>query len=445
MTNAPDTGTYEVGQLATEIARALGRAFPDQIWVKGQVRNLSRAQSGHVYFSLIDAASAEDSGAAQLPVTLFSSDKEAVNRALIKAGAGRMDDGVEVRIRGYVQHFPSRGTVQLRMTWIDTDFTLGRLAAARAALLRRLQQAGHLERNRALPLPVLPLSVGMVTSLGSAAHADFMETLRSSGWAFRVSEVDTRVQGADAPASIVRSIAALQSRVEVIAVVRGGGSALDLAAFDAEHVAVAIATSQLPVITGIGHEIDSPVAGEVAHFAAKTPTAAAQFLVDRVAATARHVEAAADSVAGRATRALVAAGRTLDTAAASTARAVRLQLRSADGTLDRSVARLTSNASLGLDRRAAALEARGGRIANAAERVLAAGTERIEAVEARVEALDPRRLLERGWSVTRGASGDVIRDPAAVAPGSMLRTTVAGGDIISTTIEADPKQSAEES
>lgn len=423
--------TYEVGQLAAEIARALGRAFPDQIWVKGQIRNLSRPQSGHVYFSLIDADSAADTGAAQLPVTLFASDKDAVNRVMVKAGAGRMDDGVEVRIRGFVQHFSSRGTVQLRMTWIDTDFTLGRLAAARAALLRRLQQAGHLERNAAVPLPVLPLSVGLVTSLGSAAHADFMETLRSSGWAFRVNEVDTRVQGAEAPASIVRSIAALQGRVEVIAVVRGGGSALDLAAFDAEDVAVAIATSNLPVLTGIGHEVDSPVAGEVAHFAAKTPTAAAQFLVDRVADTSRHVEQAAAAVANRAGRALRIANRNLDARASATARAVRLQLRSAASTLDRSVERLTTNASLGLGRRGAALELRSRGIGRSAARVLADAARMIDAVEARVEPLDPKRLFERGWSVTRSESGEVVRDPAAVPPGAALRTTVAKGDIIS--------------
>lgn len=423
--------TYEVGQLAAEIARALGRAFPDQIWVKGQIRNLSRAASGHVYFSLIDAESATDSGAAQLPVTLFASDKDAVNRVMVKAGAGRMDDGVEVRIRGQLQHFPSRGTVQLRMTWIDTEFTLGRLAAARAALLKRLQQAGHLERNRAVPMPLLPLSIGLVTSLGSAAHADFMETLRGSGWAFRVSEVDTRVQGADAPGSIVRSIAALQDRVEVIAVVRGGGSALDLAAFDAEDVAVAIATSDLPVVTGIGHEVDSPVAGEVAHFAAKTPTAAAQFLVDRIAEAARHVEQAAATVASRAGRSLASASRTLDARATSTARAVRLQLRGSATTLDRSITRLTANATLGLGRRAAALEQSSGRIAQSAHRVLSDSTRRVDAVEARVEALDPKRLLQRGWSVTRDEAGDVLRHPAAAPPGSSIRTTVAGGDIIS--------------
>lgn len=423
--------TYEVAQLASEIGRALGRAFPDQIWVKGQVRNLSRAPSGHVYFSLIDTAAAGDAAAAQLPVTLFNSDKDAVNRALIRAGAGRMDDGVEVRIRGHLQHFATRGLVQLRMTWIDTDFTLGRLAAARAALLRRLKSAGHLERNRSVPMPVLPLAVGLVTSLGSAAHADFVETLRTSGWAFRILEVDTRVQGAEAPQSIVRSIAALQERVDVIAVVRGGGSALDLAAFDAEEVAIAIATSDLPVITGIGHEVDAPVAGEVAHVAAKTPTAAAQFLVDRVAEAARSLEAMAAAVGRQARRGLQSAGGSLDRRAGSTASAAHLQLRAARSSLGRSTVQVSAAAGLSLARHSAAVDRHVARMQPATSRLLADSARTIDAVEVRVASLDPQRLLARGWSVTRDSDGQVVRAPDDTEAGSQLRTTVAGGDIYS--------------
>ena len=423
--------TYEVGELAAQIGRALSRAFPEQVWVKGQVRNLRRAPSGHVYFSLIDVAAAGDSAAAQLPVTLFASDKDAVNRALVGAGAGRMDDGVEVRIRGHVQHFPARGVVQLRMTWIDTDFTLGRLAAARAALLRRLKESGHLERNRALPFPPLPLLVGLVTSLGSAAHADFMETLRASGWAFRVVEVDTRVQGADAPAAIVSSIAALQERVEVIAVVRGGGSALDLAAFDAEDVAIAIATSGVPVITGIGHEIDSPVAGEVAHVAAKTPTAAAQFLVERVSDAARRVETAAVLVERHARRGLRLASNSIDRRAATAAGASRLQIRAASKQLQRSTSRMAEAGRLTLRRRNRGLNLVVSGVGPAAERVVAAASQRVDAVEARVGSLDPQRLLARGWSVTRDEAGRVVRAPSAVVTGARLHTTVASGEIVS--------------
>ncbi len=124
----------------------------------------------------------------QLPVVLFAGDKEAVNRALMRVSAGRMVDGMQVRIRGMVGHQPGRGVVQLRMRWIDTDYTLGRLAAERRAVLEGLAAAGLLDRQGSLPLPVAPERIGLVTSVGSAAHADFLDELRRSGFGFVVLE-----------------------------------------------------------------------------------------------------------------------------------------------------------------------------------------------------------------------------------------------------------------
>ena len=129
--------TYTVGELARTIGRAVARMFPDEVWVQGEIRNLNRASSGHVYFTLLDSETEEQPPAA-IPVTLFESDKQAVNRVLARSGAVRMTDGVEVRIRGRVGYYAGRGTVQLRMTWIDTDFTLGRLAAERDRLVKSL-------------------------------------------------------------------------------------------------------------------------------------------------------------------------------------------------------------------------------------------------------------------------------------------------------------------
>jgi len=424
--------TYEVGELADQISRALARAFPEEIWVKGQIRNLSRPRSGHVYFSLIDASAGSDDNAAQLPVTLFAGDKDAVNHALTRSGAGRMDDGVEVRVRGMLTHFAARGTVQLRMTWIDTDFTLGRLAAQRAALLRRLAAAGHLERNKLLRLATVPLRVGLVTSIDSAAHADFMASLRASGWAFQVFEIDTRVQGADAPAAVANSIGVLGKRqLDVVAIVRGGGSALDLAAFDSEEVAMAIANCPVPVITGIGHEIDTPVAGEVAHSALKTPTSCAQFLVERVGGAARRVELAAVAVRRLGDSGLRAARRGLEIQATATARAARLKIQGAGALLTRSSQQLGTVARLVLDRRAAGLSAESERLAQSSLRGARQATRRLDAIEARVQAADPRHLLVRGWSVTRDAAGDVVRTVEGMTAGLLLRTTVADGEIAS--------------
>jgi len=159
------------------------------------------------------------------------------------------------------------------------------LAADRERTLAELTKSGLLRRNAAVPLALVPLRVGLVTAAGSAAHADFVHELASSGYAFEVLLCDARVQGVTAEADLLAALRTLGGAdVDVIAVVRGGGDRTDLLAFDLASVATAIAMSPLPVFCGIGHETDTSVVDQVAHTAAKTPTACAAALVAHVAA-----------------------------------------------------------------------------------------------------------------------------------------------------------------
>ena len=171
------------------------------------------------------------------------------------------------------------------MTDIDPAFTLGRLAADRDRLLRLLDAEGLLGRQAALSRPLVPLRVGLVTAGGSAAEHDVMDELRRSGLGFRVVRADARVQGPTAPRSVAWGLRAVAARgADVVLLVRGGGATTDLAAFDSEVIARAVAGLDTPVLTGIGHDIDRSVADEVAHAAYKTPTACAQAVVADVLA-----------------------------------------------------------------------------------------------------------------------------------------------------------------
>ena len=152
-------------------------------------------------------------------------------------------------------------------------------------MLRQLEAEGLLRANAVHELPEVPLRIGLVTSAASAAYHDFLDELDASGFAFRVGVCDVRVQGANAPRRVVwalRRLARIASAFDAVVLVRGGGSRADLAPFDSDDVARAIAAMPLPVLTGIGHEIDRSVADEVAHTASKTPTASAQVLIERV-------------------------------------------------------------------------------------------------------------------------------------------------------------------
>lgn len=399
--------TFSVAELSAGIVRALQRTFPDEVWVRGEIRDLNRAASGHVYFSLVDPD--EAAVPATLPVTLFATDRRAVNKLLVRSGALRMTDGVQVRIRGSVGLYEARGTIRLRMTRIDPDFTIGRLAADRERLLKRLAAESLIERNSGLPFPLVPLRVGLVTSVGSAAHADFLEELRVSGYAWSVLEVDARVQGRQAASSLVEAIEALGSAVDVVALVRGGGAASDLAAFDDEGVARAVATAPVPVVTGVGHEVDTTVTDRVAAIAFTTPTACAAGLVARV------------------TRFLA----TLDELGARIAAAANGRIGRQHSLLGSRTQRIALAVSTSLRRAAIDLGQLEWQTRAFPFRVMEQATAKLEAAHRLASARDPQRLFAQGWSITRDKTGALVQSVEAVRDGDAIVTTVGDGSIAS--------------
>ena len=443
--------TYGVGELAAAVSRAVASAFPSEVWVRGEIDGLRPVNpSGHVYFSLCERSSRRGP-TATFGVALFRQDRLRVERELAAWPTFSLADGLEVRIRGRVQH--RLGRVQVVMSAVDPVHTLGRLAVARELVVRKLAAEGLLEANRSLALAAVPLRVGLVTSEGSAACHDVLATLAGSGFAFHVLVADARVQGPGAEDSLLRGLRAVaRHRPDVVLLVRGGGARTDLVAFDSERVARAVAAMQVPVLTGIGHEIDTSVADDVAHTACKTPSACAGLLVERVAAARARSEAAWAGVVRAGTDATLGADRQLSRRARALAAGTGGALAGAAGRLD---GRLGQMATLARSRAAAGA----GRVDAAASRLdrsrLAARLARADAVvdahttavqrrcaratadaddflaaaATRVSAADPARALARGWSLTRTATGRLVRGPGDVAPGDPLVTTLAGGRV----------------
>jgi exodeoxyribonuclease VII large subunit len=456
----PDVGkvadpTYSVGELADAIGHAVRASFRDEVWVRGEIHDLSRPASGHVYLTLVEDRP-DGGGKASLSVMLSAASKVAVNRALTRAGGSvRMVDGTEVRIRGRLDWYSPRGQLQLRMTAIDPAYTLGQLEVARAELLARLGAEGMLDRNRQLPLPVVPLRIGLVTSHGSAAEADFLHELTQSGISFHVIAADVRVQGTGAPRAIASGIASLAARAcDAIALVRGGGARTDLAAFDDERVARAVALAPIPVLTGIGHETDRSVADDVAHTAAKTPTACAQLLVEHVGAFLGDVEARWTAIARCSQRELIAHDDQLRAQAGRASRSVRSTLAGATTRLDahagrarragtvattraeqrlgRDLGRLSGSARVQVRDAEAVVDVASRRLVGRSPRAVTEAERAVDAIDARIRALDPERALARGWSITRTEDGRVVRTPDDVSSGQVLVTQLGGGEVRST-------------
>lgn len=450
--------TLTVRELANRFTKLFRREFPKELWVRGQIRNLSRSAKGHVYFALVEPVEGGQQPEVSIPVVLWDSTRQKVNRALKRSGAGRIEDGMEIRIRAAIDYYLPQGSLQMRMTAIDPEYTLGRLAADRERLLRQLTAEGLLDANGGLDFPLVPQHIALVTSAGSAAAADFADQLDASWFHFRIEVFDARVQGVTAPESVARAIMlAADSGADVIAVVRGGGSRTDLATFDHEGVVRAIAGSSLPVVTGIGHEIDRSLADEVAHLALKTPTACAQVLIDAVgAADARFAEIGARVVelahqrpaehelilhmlAGRVVTAtqtsLDQSGSHIGTLATRTRREANRQLTTAHLRLGGHAARVGPATSGALRTAQQRTGQNAARLTRTAPRIVADQQRRLTNVAARVKAYDPMENLRRGWSITTDRDGNVVRSVADIAKNDQLTTRVSDG-LITSVVEA---------
>jgi exodeoxyribonuclease VII large subunit len=443
-----------ITDLYARVDRAVRSTFPDEVWITGEIRSIKVNANGHCFIDLVDPANSQASGAPQLSVKCWANRWRTVRSTLDRLGI-TLEAGMVVRARGEVEFYKVRGSVDFKLSDLDTDALMGKVAAERARLIQALIDENLFDRQRRLRVAALPLRVGLVASPGTEGYQDFLGGLQGSGLAFAVTVAPTTVQGKGAPATVAAAVRHLQAEpIDVIVVVRGGGSKADLAAFDREPVARAIANSDIPVWTGIGHTGDQSVADEVANRAFITPTECGQELARAALDYWRSVESVAASLARIARDRVHQADKTLSQHQRAMSTGARIQLdRHADslvhrakslrtlgrGQVDTHAERLViSGASAVRTARAAVRGSEDALIARA-DRLADLPVQRLEFEELRagqrrrlLSAYDYQRQLERGYSVTRGAGGAVLRSVAGLAPGSVLATQLADGEVAST-------------
>jgi exodeoxyribonuclease VII large subunit len=425
----PANPTFTVSELADAVNASLRRTFSDGVWVRGEIQGWSE-RGNHAYFTLADDTAGRQ---AVVRVQFFANARMRL-RPLLAKHRLRLGDGMKVRIFGHLDYYAPNGQLGLKMVDLDPRFTLGDLAQQRDQVLRRLAADGALDANRRHRLSPVPLRIGVVSSAGTAAWHDFHDELVRSGFGFHLVLADTRVQGPEAGRLVTRAIQALSHHarrrgLDAIVVIRGGGARNELATFDAEPIARAIAAAPVPVLTGLGHEIDRSVADEVAHTSLKTPTACAAHLVARVAEYLGAVERCHDAVIATAVARLDAADRALAERAHRIARRTHAAVERADERLGTRVHRLRAAARrpvLDGERRLRTVTER---LTARVPQLLVAEERHLAGLEARVRALDPVNVLARGWSITRRADGSVVRSPDDVAPGDVVTTHLAAGTI----------------
>jgi len=451
--------SFTVSDLNARVHRALLRAFPDTLWIVGELAGFDRNRHRpHVHFDLVEKATDAEGGAikASVNAVVFERTRRALEKKLAQSEAPfELKDGIEVRLLVRVDLYEPKGSYQLVVEDIDPIHTLGKLAQNRAAVLAELDRLGLRETNRSLPFPELPLRVGLITSVGSDAYNDFVNELARSGFAFELSVADARMQGAGLERGLVRAIQWFSERAagfDLLAIVRGGGARTDLMWFDNLAVALAVARCPLKVVSGIGHQRDVSVIDLIAH-PEKTPTAAAATLVARVQQAADHVEDSFRRLAEVASVRLEESDERLRAAAEQLARTVRAAFRlertrmvaAARGLLPASRSRLRERRrELGEARvrllsfaraqtrlKIAALGALAQQLAPERFGVFfERRSGRLLDLDRLAQSFDPRRVLCRGFALVRDEAGRTVRAATAVRPGGTVVATLAQGRLV---------------
>jgi exodeoxyribonuclease VII large subunit len=415
--------TYSVGELAEAINSAIRRRFTDGVWVRGEIQGWSE-RGPHAYFRLVEDT---EDGKAAINIQFFANARMRL-RPILNKHRLRLGDGLKVRIFGHLDYFAPSGQLGLKMSGLDPRFTLGEMALERDDVVRRLVASGLFDANRSVRVPAAPLRVGVVTSTASAAWGDFTHELDRSGLAFSLRVIDVRVQGewaVDMVSSALRTLTR-HDDLDVVVLIRGGGSKTELATFDHESIAIAIAKSPLPVFTGLGHEIDRSVADEVAHSSLKTPTACAAALVEHVYAFRTKVELVWSAIDRHANRALQDANTSLTALAHGVRRATVSGVERSDERLAHRRQRLGAAADRALERATDRLDSARTSLGRVPAR-LEPELRHLDAVASRVRLLDPEHTMARGWSITRDADGNIVRSADSLAAGATLITTFAKG------------------
>lgn len=413
----PDPQTpipWTVTSLTAEIHRLLSRQF-DDVRVSGEISGYKVWTSGHAYFTLKDEG-------AQLRCVMF--------RGALRYLKFKPADGLAVIARGSVEVRQERGEYQLIVSSLEPQ-GFGALQLAFEQLKRKLAEEGLFEQERKRPLPPFPLRIGIVTSPKGAVIRDMLNVLSRRWPGLHIRVYPTQVQGDGAIEGVCAGLAhfSASSWAEVVVVARGGGSLEDLWTFNEEAVARAIAACSVPVVSAIGHETDFTIADFVADLRAPTPSAAAELIVRDRADLLNALETAAH----RATRAVryalaTAARRLTETGTARPASLLTRRIGRAIQRVDDAEQSMSSSLRSAIQKRMRRWQAADSSLRALDIRIrLETAKGRLNALLARLEALSPLAVLERGYAVVETDDRRVVRDAESVAPGEHVNIRLAKG------------------
>ena len=433
-----DRRIWRVGDLVAAVRTHIEREYGDT-WVEGEISNFRAQDSGHLYFTLKDAN-------AQIRIVMFRSQARLLRF--------RPEAGMQVVVRGRVTIYEDRGELQISAEYLEPKGA-GALQVAFEQLKAKLEAEGLFDSARKKPIPSLPRRIGLVTSPQAAALRDILQVLHRRDHTASVLIFPAQVQGETAPVEVTGGVAFFnQARnVDVIIVARGGGSAEDLAAFNDEGLARAVAGSKIPVISAVGHETDFTIIDFVADLRAPTPSAAAEIVIR----SRQDVEDQTEGLRQRLVRAMryrLLMGRQALTelgqhgAFARMMDAINQRQQKLDELMhrqERAEREIIERSRRGWEVASAAvrhydvrrmlagigkeLNARVAAMTVAARTSLQQRRSRLEHLSGQLAVLSPVAILERGYALVFDSSGKLLKDAAQVKPGDEISARLAHGTL----------------
>lgn len=423
----------KVSELNRFIKDVLNAGFPQPVWVCGEIQQYDRNKGKkHIFFELVEKDPRSDEILARVGLVIFANRKTAIDQILAQnENAFALKDDIEVKFRCTVDFYPPHGAVRLIVEEIDPTYTLGKLAQEKQKLIAALKEKGVLDKNKQLSLPLVPLTIGLITSDDSAAYNDFISELRNSGCGFKVYLRNTLMQGKNAPKDVCRALAELQriDGLEAIIITRGGGSLAELSCFDSALIAEAVAACPVPVLSGIGHEINITITDMAAHTYAKTPTAIAQYLVTRVGEFLAGLNEQLERVIHEAQATLADHKQRLKDLAAGLQQGTMLFFKDHQEQLIRFGEILKHKPVVLLNDRKNALTVHSDRLKRGTRTLVIQKRDQLKAYKRIIEIAHPVNTMKRGFSVTRTSTGKVVKSVKDVASREKITTELMDGSM----------------
>lgn len=399
-------------ELNHRVREAIDQSLPGEYWVQAEMSSVNVNAAGHCYIELVQKNDRGPGLMAKARATVWAGRFRMLKTYFEQATGQAFVAGISVLLLVTAEFHELYGLSYIVQD-IDPAYTLGDMARRRREILQRLESEGTLRLNKELELPVVPQRIAVISSETAAGYGDFCNQLLTNpyGFAFTTRLFPAVMQGDRVEASVIAALDAVAAEAEqwdVVVIIRGGGATSDLAGFDTYELASNCAQFPLPIITGIGHERDDTVIDAVAHTRVKTPTAAAEFLVNRLVEAAEHLAHCVDAVADGISRRMTAEQQRLARLAQRLPGAFALRRTNEDHRLGRALERISTG------------------IGN----LLTRQQHRLELAEKVLEGASPERILRRGYSITYRA-GRAVRSAADVAVDEVLLTRFADGDIYS--------------